>query len=69
MNVKGILEMEEIKKAAEADALANYNEGIDVPEDFHRSVMHNFYDTEAEVECYIRSYHAKKHELLNKSNS
>ena len=61
--------MEDIKKSAEADAIANYNDGHIVPEDFHRSIMHKFYNSEEEVECYVNAYKAKTKELMDNEDN
>ena len=53
----------EIRNDAECDAEDNFNEGIDMPLDFHYSVMHQYGFTEKEVEYYVACYRRKWDEL------
>lgn len=57
--------MEKIIKEAEENAVVNFKNGLIVSKDFHRSVLHQYYNTEEEVECYVKAYHDKIEKLMN----
>lgn len=56
----------EIRETAEDDAENNFDEGIEVPADFHLSVMHEYGYSEREVEYYTKCYHERYNSLVSK---
>jgi hypothetical protein len=57
-----------VRETARTDAILNFEHGHQTTPDFHRSILHEFYNTEEEITEYIKVYYQVIDQLTEEKN-